>query len=88
MTVTLTADQEKFIAEQLKSGNYRSADDVVAQSLGMMRTQEDFIRENTAELRKKIASGMEQVRRGELVDSKQAIQTLREKLQKRERGEE
>ncbi|MEI6195831.1 MAG: type II toxin-antitoxin system ParD family antitoxin [Verrucomicrobiota bacterium] len=86
MTVILTAEQEQFITEQLKDGHYRSAADVVAQSLGMLRTQEEFIRLNAVELREKIASGMEQIRRGETVDGKSAIHNLREKLHQRERG--
>jgi antitoxin ParD1/3/4 len=86
MTVTLTAEQEKFVAEQLAGGHYRSATDVVAQSLGMLRAQEEFIRSNVAELREKIATGMEQIRRGEVVDGRTAIQNLREKLHQRERG--
>ena len=86
MTVTLTAGQEQFIAEQLKNGHYRSAGDVIAQSLGMLRAQEEFIRSNVAGLREKIATGMEQIRRGETVDGKTAIQNLREKLHQRERG--
>jgi len=88
MTVTLTAEQEKFIAEQVGSGHYQSADDVIAQSLGLLRAQEEFIRSNAAELREKIASGLEQIRRGEVVDGKTAIQKLREKLGRRERGGE
>ena len=59
MTVTLTAEQEKFVAEQLKGAYYRSVDDVIAQSLGMLRVQEEFIRSNVAELREKIATGIE-----------------------------
>jgi putative addiction module CopG family antidote len=86
MTVTLTAEHEKFIMEQLKSGHYRSPDDVVAQSLGMLRAQEEFIREHVAELRDQIAAGMEQIRRGETVDGRAAIRNLRKKLQGRERG--
>ncbi len=86
MTVTLTAEQEQFITEQLKDGHYRSAADVVAQSLGMLRAQEEFIRSNMTELREKIAVGMEQIRRGEVVDGKTVIRNLREKLQQRERG--
>ena len=86
MTVTLTAEQEKFIAEQLIDGHYQSAGDVITQSLGMLRAQEEFIRSNTAELREKIASGLGQIRRGETVDGKTAIQNLREKLHRRERG--
>jgi antitoxin ParD1/3/4 len=86
MTVTLTAEQEQFIAEQLKDGHYRSASDVVAQSLGMLRTQEEFIRSKVAELREKIAVGMEQVKHGDVVDGRKAIQNLREKMHLRERG--
>jgi antitoxin ParD1/3/4 len=86
MTVTLTAEQQQFIAEQIKSGHYRSASDVVDQSLGMLRAQEEFIRSNTAELREKIASGLEQVWPGETTDGRAAIQNLRMKLQQRKRG--
>ncbi len=86
MTVTLTPEQEQFVAEQIKSGHYQSASDVVAQSLGMLCAQEEFIRANTAELRDKIASGLEQIRRGETVDGRIAIQNLRTKLQNRKRG--
>lgn len=86
MTVTLTSEQEKFIAEQVGSGHFKSAADVIAQSLGMMRAQEEFIRSNVSELRDKIASGVKQIRQGETVDGKAAIQTLREKLHQRERG--
>ena len=60
--------------------SYRSVDDVIAQSLGMLRAQEEFIRSNAAELREKIATGIEQIRRGDVVDGKTAIQNLREKL--------
>jgi antitoxin ParD1/3/4 len=86
MTVTLTAEQEQFIAEQLKGGHYHSAGDVIAQSLGMLRAQEEFIRSNAAELREKIAVGLEQIKRGETVDGRKAIQNLREKLRRREHG--
>ena len=71
MTVTLTAEQEQFVAKQLKNGHYRSASDVITQSLGMLRDQEEFIRTNTAEFREKIATGLEQIRRGETVDGQE-----------------
>jgi len=88
MTVTLTPEQEKFIAQQIQSGHYQSASDVITQSLGMLRAQEDFIRTNATELRDKITVGLEQIRRGEVVDGRRAIQNLHEKLRQRERGKE
>jgi antitoxin ParD1/3/4 len=83
MTVTLTRDQEEFIANELRSGHYQSADDIVAQGLGMLRAQEEFIRSHAAELREKIAVGLEQAQRGDLVDGGTAIRHLREKLRNR-----
>jgi putative addiction module CopG family antidote len=80
MTVTLTAEQEKFIAEQLAGGHYRDVADIITQSLGMLRAQEELIRSNAAELREKIVTGMEQIRRGEMVDGRTAIRNLRENL--------
>ncbi len=82
----LTAEQEKFVAEQIRSGHYHSAADVVTQGLGMLRTQEEFIRENAAELREKVAVGLEQIKRGETIDGATAIQNLRTKLQQRKSG--
>jgi antitoxin ParD1/3/4 len=86
MTVTLTAEQKQFVAEQLKNGHYRSASDVIAQSLGMLRDQEEFIRTNTAKLREKIATGLEQIRHGETVDGPTALRNLRAKLLKPDRA--
>jgi antitoxin ParD1/3/4 len=85
MTVTLTAEQEKFIAEELKSGHYQSASDVIAQSLGMLHAQEEFIRENVSELREKISVGVEQIRRGEVLDGKEVFDRLIEKNRQRTR---
>jgi antitoxin ParD1/3/4 len=80
MTVTLTPEQEKFVAEQLESGNFDSVDQLVAHSLMMLQAQEDFIRANSSELREKIAASMEQIRRGEVVDGK--ITTLFRQMKK------
>ena len=84
MTITLTSAQEKFITEQLKSGHYRSANDVVTQSLGMLRDQESFIRENIGELREKVAVGLEQIKRGDVVEGKKVYENLRAKLKQRD----
>jgi antitoxin ParD1/3/4 len=86
MTVTLTPEQEQFVAEQLKSGHYQSAGDIIAQSLGMLQAQEEFIRSNATELREKIAVGLEQIQNGDVIDGRTAIQNVREKLRRRESG--
>lgn len=86
MTVTLTPEQEKFIAEQVKSGRYQSADDIIAQSLGILRAQEEFIRSSSLELREQIAIGVEEIQKGQVVDGRSAIKNIREKLHARKPG--
>jgi putative addiction module CopG family antidote len=87
MTITLTPEQEKIITEQIGSGHYRSPEDVITQSLGMLNGQEQFIRTNTAELRDAISSGIHQIKRGEVVDGREAIANLKEKLRRPQQGE-
>lgn len=86
MTVELTEEEEAFIAEQVRSGHYRTANEVVAKSLAMLRAQEDFIRSNQADLRGKIGVGLEEMRRGEVTEGREAIQRLRKNLRDRNRS--
>ena len=83
MTVTLTSEQEKFIKEQVRRGHFESVDDIIAQSLGMLRAQEEFIRSSENELREQIAIGLDQIQRGEIIDAREAIRKTRAKLQSR-----
>jgi antitoxin ParD1/3/4 len=86
MTVLLTPEQEKFVAEQIRSGHYHSAADVVTQGLGMLRVQEEFIRENTAELREMISVGLDQIKQGKTIDGPAVIEKVRGKLRRRGHG--
>ena len=86
MTVTLTPEQEKFINEQLKSGHFRSANEVITESLGIFQAQEEFIETHTLELREQMTIAREQIRRGEVVDGREAIQKMRAELQRRGSG--
>ncbi|HEX8397543.1 MAG TPA: type II toxin-antitoxin system ParD family antitoxin [Pyrinomonadaceae bacterium] len=39
-TITLTDEQEAIISEQINSGAYKSADEVIAASLNLLKEQE------------------------------------------------
>ena len=56
---------------------------ISAMTVKLTAEQEKFIRSNVAELREKIATSMEQIRRGEVVDGKEVFRNLRKKLQSR-----
>jgi putative addiction module CopG family antidote len=39
-TITLTSEQEAIVIERVKSGAYKSADEVIAASLNLLKEQE------------------------------------------------
>jgi hypothetical protein len=52
----------------------------------MLQAQEAFIEQHASKLREKINIGLEQIRKGQVVDGRTAIRNLREKLRRRESG--
>ncbi|MFB2918537.1 MULTISPECIES: type II toxin-antitoxin system ParD family antitoxin [Aerosakkonema] len=82
MNVSLTPELEKFVQEKVKSGRYLSASEVVREALRLLQ-EEDQIRQLRLEnLRKEIAIGIEQADRGEVVDGKEVIKELYEKIER------
>jgi antitoxin ParD1/3/4 len=77
MTITLTPELEKFVAEQIKNGAYRSIDDIIVQSLGMLQAKEEYER-RLAELRGEVDRGLEQAKRGELLDADEVFEKIME----------
>ena len=41
MTITLTSEQEKIISERVESGAYKSAHEVIAASLSLLKAREE-----------------------------------------------
>jgi antitoxin ParD1/3/4 len=60
MTITLTDELEKLVAEKVKSGAYKSADEVVMASLRLLKAQE----EGLEVLRREIMRGVVDIREG------------------------
>ena len=85
MTVTLTPEQEKFVTQQVENGHFRSAVEVINQSLNMLQAQEQFIRSQEMELREKVSEGLSQTNSVDLVEGKKAIADLKERLRNRGR---
>lgn len=64
MNVDLTPELEQLIQNKVKSGRYNSAGEVMREALRLME-ERDQIR---AEVRQKIAAGMESLRQGKGID--------------------
>ena len=85
MTVTLTAEQEKFIAERMNKGEYSSPEKILDEGIKLIRQKEEYQRRLT-ELRRELQIGTDQINRGEVVDGREAIAQLVEKIRNRPRS--
>ena len=79
MNVSLTPELEKFIAEAVASGRFRSASEVVRNSLRIMEEEERW----KSYARAKIAKGLEDVAAGRVVSKEQLLAQLKNRKRKR-----
>ncbi len=75
MTITLRPEREQLIAEALRSGAYRSADEVIERALALLHEQESWL----AESRAKIEEGYAAAQRGELIGGNKVRARLEER---------
>ena len=88
MNVSLTSELEKFIHEEVKSGLYQTASEVVR--AGLRRLREDKLRvprtpRNRAELEREMLASVQRLERGEGIHGEAAYKRWRQR-QKERRG--
>jgi antitoxin ParD1/3/4 len=76
INVSLTPRLQRFVNSRVASGRYQSASEVVREGLRLLEEQEAAKRTALQELRKKVAVGLEQARRGELLDGEEVFREL------------
>ena len=76
MEISLTPEMDAFVAGRVASGRYQSASDVVCAGLRLLEAAEREREAAFAEVRRKIAVGLEQARRGELRDGEAVFDEL------------
>lgn len=79
MTIHLKPEQEQRISEALRSGAYKSADDVIDHALAMLVERDEWLAEHRSEVAGKIEEGYAAAQRGELIDADQVYRNLEEK---------
>lgn len=84
MTVTLTAEQEKFIAERIKRSGFATPEKVVDEGLKLIQAKEEY-QQRLAELGREMDIGLEQIKRGKTVDGQETMEQLLEKNRRRAR---
>src|SRR5262245_19293072 len=76
MNISLTPELEAFVASRVASGRYQSASEVVRAGLRLLETQELEREAALDEVRRKVAEGLDQARRGQLLDGEAVFDAL------------
>ena len=87
MDLPWTVEERRFIEEKLKTGRYKTAADVVRDSLRIWMVQEAAEQERrtawASEVREKIEQGWQQSERGQMVDGDEVFRRLKKRLEDR-----
>jgi antitoxin ParD1/3/4 len=65
MSIQLNPQQEQRIEEALRSGAYRSPDDVIDRALDVLHGQDEWLIANREAIKAKIQKGIEELERGD-----------------------
>jgi antitoxin ParD1/3/4 len=85
MIVTLTAEQEKFIAERMNKAGYSSPEKVLDEGIRLIQAKEEYQR-RLAELRRELQIGIDQITRGEVLNGDEVFDEILEQNRKRSRA--
>jgi antitoxin ParD1/3/4 len=80
MNILLDAEQSAFIQTQLQSGQFSTAEAVIATALQIMATQQADYQDWLEETRVKIKEGMEDLERGNVVDGEAFMAELQQRI--------
>jgi antitoxin ParD1/3/4 len=75
MSITLTLELEKLVEDKVKSGAYRSPNEVLKEALHMLDERQRKIEALRADLQ----TGLDQIERGEVVEGSVVFTELRKK---------
>lgn len=82
MNIKLSPEHEQFIQAQITKGRYVNSDEVISQALRLLEEWEQGYEQWLEETRKKVAVGLAQIKRGEVIDGEVVMAQLQEKLRK------
>ncbi|NET52531.1 MAG: type II toxin-antitoxin system ParD family antitoxin [Merismopedia sp. SIO2A8] len=80
MNITLRPEQEKLIKAKVDSGQYTTADEVIAEALQLLEQRDRQYQKWLEETRQKVSVGLAQLDRGEGIDVQTVINHLKERV--------
>lgn len=84
MNVSLTPELERYINDKVEAGSYRSASEVVRESVRLMRRVEEDRAARLAALRRDIDEAIAEMDRGEGIDGEEAFASVLRSLERDE----
>lgn len=76
LNISLTPELEQFVSSRVASGRYQSASEVVRQGLRLLQEDEMARQAALEKLRNQISLGLDQAKRGELLDGEEVFEEL------------
>ena len=73
MNVSLTKDLERLVHQQVESGRYRSASEVVRAGLRLLEQEDERRETRLTAMREQVQAGIEQAEQGGFVDGEEAV---------------
>lgn len=80
MNISLTPELESFVQNKVTSGLYTSASEVIRESLRLMHTYDDLQKQRINQLNDAIDIGLQQLKKGQKVNAKDAYNRLKHKI--------
>ncbi len=78
-TIQLTAEIEEFVEQQVKSGKYEDSLAVIKEGLRLLEERERIYQGRFEELKQEVMMGVEELKRGEVMDAREVIKQLKAK---------
>jgi antitoxin ParD1/3/4 len=86
LNISLTPELEEFVTARVSSGRYQSASEVVRQGLRLLQEEEMTRQAHLDRLRSQIDLGLDQARRGELLDGEAVFEELERRASELDRS--
>ncbi|HEY0025459.1 MAG TPA: type II toxin-antitoxin system ParD family antitoxin [Longimicrobium sp.] len=80
MNVSLTPELERMVEEKVRSGQYRTASEVVREGLRLLAQRDEEYQVKLAALRAEIQKGVDSLDRGEGMEGDEAFAWIRARL--------